>query len=178
MIMKTKKLLIAGCLLAGLAFTACDDDDDETTLNNADTTFMTQASLSNTAEDSAATTTLTKGTNTAVKAFASHMLAEHSTAQVDLKNLGNSVGYPVRDTLDPLHKLKGDTLKMLPVGRRFDSVYIWNQVIDHQMTILNFQVHQAGGQHRDVKAYNTNKLPHIQSHLTRADSIARAYFPR
>jgi putative membrane protein len=178
MIMKTKKLLIAGCLLAGVVFAACNDDDEETSLNNADTTFMMQASLSNSAEDSAGTVALTKGTNTAVKAFASHMLAEHSVAQVDLKNLGNNIGYPIRDTLDPLHKLKGDTLKSLPAGRRFDSVYIWNQVIDHQNTIANFQVHQANGQHRDVKAYNTNNLPHIQSHLTRADSIARAYFPR
>lgn len=178
MIMKTKKLLIAGCMLAGLAFAACDDDDDETTLNNADTTFMTQASISNSAEDSAGTIALTRGTNVAVKAFASHMLTEHSMAQVDLKTLGNSVGYPVRDTLDPLHKLKGDTLKTLPVGRRFDSVYIWNQVIDHQTTIANFQAHQGSGQHRDVKSYNTTYLPHIQSHLTRADSIARAYFPR
>lgn len=177
--MKLRHLVLAGCVLAGLGFAACDKDDDEnTTLNTADTNFMTQASISNSAEDSAATIAISKGSNTALKAFAQSMLTEHSAAQVDLKNLGSSVGYAVRDTLDPLHKLKGDTLKSLTASRSFDSVYIWNQVIDHQTTVANFQTHQSNGQHRDVKTYNNNYLPHIQMHLTRADSIARAYFPR
>lgn len=176
--MKLKHFLFAGAILAGLSTTACDKDDDDDQLNSADTDFMLKSSVSNTSEDSAATIAVARGTNARIKSFATHMLSEHGTAQVELRNLGNSVGFAVRDSLDPLHRLKGDSLKVAAVGRRFDSMYIWNQVIDHQTTVANFQTHQNNGQHRDVKAYNAKYLPHIQSHLTQADSIARAYFPR
>ena len=177
--MKLTHFVLAGCFFAGLGIAACGkDDDNSTTLNTADTNFMTQASISNSAEDSAATIAASKGTNTSVKAFAQMMLTEHTTAQVDLKNLGSSVGYAIKDTLDPLHKLKGDTLKSLTASRRFDSVYMWNQVVDHQTTVANFQTHQSNGQHQSVKNYNSTYLPKIQMHLTKADSIARAYFPR
>lgn len=171
-------MFLTAFLLAGVAIAGCDKDDNDTTLNSADTDFMMKASMSNTAEIGAGTIASTKATNTAVKAYAMSMVMEHSTAQTDLKTLSTNVGYPVRDTLDALHVRKADTLNATAASRRFDSIYIWNQVIDHQMTVANFQTHQSIGQHRDVKAYNSNNLPHIQMHLTRADSIANAFFRR
>ena len=173
--MKILKLTLAGCLVACGLFSCTEDDDDQ--LNNQDRTFLTQASISNTAEINTATLASTKATNGAVKAFAMHMLMEHSTAQTDLKNLGANVGQTVRDTLDPAHVTLSAQLSAMS-GRAFDSAYIHTQVIDHQATITFFQNEQANGQHEDVKRYANTYLPRIQMHHQRADSIARAFFRR
>ena len=173
--MKILKLTLAGCLIACSLVSCSEDDDDQ--LNSQDRTFLTQASISNNAEVGAATLASTKATNGAVKAFAMHMLAEHTTAQNDLKNLGANVGNAVRDTLDPAHVTLAQQLSAMS-GRAFDSAYIHTQVSDHQATITFFQNEQSGGQHDDVKRYADTYLPHIQSHYQRADSIAKAYFKR
>jgi putative membrane protein len=173
--MKILKLTLAGCLAACCLISCSEDDDDQ--LNSQDRTFLTQASISNTAEVNAATLASTKATNGAVKAFAMHMLSQHNTAQTDLKNLGANVGHAVKDTLDPAHVTIAMQLSAMS-GRAFDSAYIHTQVIDHQATITFFQNEQSAGQHEDVKRYANTYLPHIQSHHQRADSIARAYFRR
>jgi putative membrane protein len=176
MVMKIKNLMLSGCILATVAFVSCDKNDDED-LNNTDRDYMMRASISNTAEVSAGTVAAGKATNPAVKAFAQFMMTEHTMAQTDLKNLGTNVGFTVRDTIDPAHVAIMTQLNSMS-GRAFDSAYIHTQVADHQMTIANFQMELNSGQHRDVRDYANRYLPHIQMHLARADSIARAYFPR
>jgi putative membrane protein len=177
--MKLKKLFMAGAILAAFTFISCDDDDDDVdnTPNTADTDFMLNASLSNSAAVGLSTLAVTKATNTAVKAFAQTMVPEHTTAQAELKTLGTNVGYPVKDTIDPAHvtlitQLNGRT------GRAFDSSYIWVQVADHQTELTNFQAEQTAGRNSSVVAFANTNLPKVQAHFTRADSIARALFPR
>jgi putative membrane protein len=177
--MKRKSLFLAGLFLASVIIPSCDDDDDVVnTINNADTEFMLKASLSNSAELNLGTLASTKATNTAVKAFAQTMVAEHTAAQAELKALGTSVGYAVKDTVDPGHMALKTQLTGLAAGRVFDSTYIWVQVADHQAAITAFQAEQTGGRQSNVVAYANTNLPKIQAHFTRADSIARAYFAR
>ncbi|HEX8357626.1 MAG TPA: DUF4142 domain-containing protein [Segetibacter sp.] len=174
--MKFRKVIVAGCLLGGVALSSCGKDDNEE-LNNTDRDFMIKSSISNNAEVGAATLAVNKATNLAVKAYATHMLMEHGMAQTDLKNLGNSVSYPIKDTLDPAHVAIANQLSMLS-GRQFDSAYIHTQVVDHQVTLTNFQNEQNNGQHRDVKNYANTYRPHIEAHLVRADSIATSFYRR
>jgi len=105
------------------------------------------------------------------------MMTEHQKAQTDLKNLGTSVGNAVKDTIDPAHVALATQLNTLS-GRAFDSVYIYSQVADHDVTIANFDNEQRNGRHKDVKSFADNYRPHIEMHRQRADSIARAFFKR
>jgi putative membrane protein len=177
--MNWKTLAFATCLIAGVVLVSCDDDDDDNNseLNDADRNFMIRTSISNTAEVGTATLALNKATTPQVLAFAQHMIAEHSLAQAELKNLGTTVGQPVKDTLDPAHVTLLAQLSALS-GRAFDSAYIHTQVIDHEATLTNFENEQDNGRHRDVKAYADRYRPHIEQHLVRADSIAIALFPQ
>jgi len=175
--MKVQTLMLSTCLLAGLAFSSCDKDDDDNKLNDTDQTYMTKTSISNSAEISAGTLASNKATNARVKAFAQHMIMEHTTAQNDLKTLGTAVGYPVKDTIDPEHVAIAAMLNSLS-GRAFDSAYMHTQVADHDKTIAVFQTELSSGRHMDVKNYASTNLPHIQMHRTQADSIATAFFKR
>ena len=98
-------------------------------------------------------------------------------AQTDLKNLGASVGYPVKDTIDPAHVAMAAQLNALS-GRAFDSTYMYGQVADHRTTVSFFQTEQSNGRHSDVLNYANTYLPHIQMHLQSADSIANAFFKK
>jgi putative membrane protein len=171
-----KKGKYSAGLLALLVFAACSKSN--TDLNTTDRTFTMQASVSNSAEVDAGTLAATKATNAQVKKFAQFMVTEHTMAQADLKNLGTSVGIAVKDTIDPLHLNLRTQLANAPVGHVFDSIYIYSQVTDHDMTIANFQTEQSSGSHQDVQNYANNYLPHIQMHRQSADSISRAFFKR
>ena len=173
--MKLKKWMYAGGILASVLLMACGKDDDE--LNSADRDFITKTSISNTAEVGAATIAINKASNPVVKAYAQHMIEQHRMAQTDLKTLGTSVGFIVKDTLDPAHVAIETQLNTF-TGRQFDSAYIYTQIVDHHMTSASFQLEQTSGQHRDVKKYANTYRPHIEMHLSRADSIAGAYFRR
>jgi putative membrane protein len=173
--MKVQSMMLSTCLVVGLALSSCDKDNEKQKLNDTDQDFMKKASISNTAEVSAGTLAATKATNARVKAFAQHMIMEHTTAQNDLKNVGNKVGYPVKDTIDPEHVAIAALLNTLS-GRAFDSAYIHSQVADHDKTIGFFQNEINNGRHMDVKNYASSKLPNIQMHRTQADSIAKAFF--
>ncbi len=174
--MKLNQILLTGCILSGVAIASCTKSNNNI-LNDTDRTFMLKASASNTAEIDAATLASYKATNTAVRAFAQHMIMEHSMAQTDLKTLSNNVGFPVKDSLDPAHIAIKALLASLN-GRQYDSAYIYIQVVDHQAAVANFQNELSNGQHMDVKNYANTYLPHIQMHLQSADSIANAYFHR
>jgi putative membrane protein len=64
-----------------------------------------------------------------------------------------------------------DTLRGLS-GRMFDSVYIMNQIKDHQAAISDFQNEISEGNQSDVINYANKYLPKLQMHLQIADSIA------
>lgn len=177
--MKRKGVVFAACMAAVVVFTSCEKDagENDNELNSNDRTFMLQASVSNTAEVGAGQLALTKASNAAVKAYAQTMIAEHSVAQTDLKALGTTVGFAVKDTIDPMHVQMITQLNALS-GRAFDSAYIHSQVADHQLTLTFFQTELDNGQHAQVEGYAATYQPRIQMHHTRADSIARAYFRR
>lgn len=174
--MKSKNVMLCGLLMTGLVMAACDKTN-ENDLNEQDETFLLKTSVSNTAEVSAGNLALSKATNPAVKAFAAHMVSEHTTAQNDLKLISNNVGFPVKDSIDPAHQAIAAQLSALS-GRAFDSAYMHNQVTDHKATVTIFQAEQSNGSHREVLNFANTNLPHIQMHLVRADSITNAFFKR
>lgn len=169
----TKWFFAAGVIV--LSFAACKKDEDTNQLNDTDRTFVLQASIGNTAEVGAANLAMSKATTPAVMAYAQHMVMEHTLTQTDLKSVGTDVGLTVTDTLNPAHVAIMAQLSAL-TGRAFDSMYIHSQVADHTTTLTFFQNEQNNGRHSRVRGYADTYLPHIQLHLSRADSIATNLF--
>jgi putative membrane protein len=167
-----KKIFLFGSIAAMSLLSACekDDNNDNNNVSNQDQTFMMQASMSNSAEIAAGTLAAQKGQSAGVKQFGQMMVMEHTQAQNDLKTLGTTVNWMVKDTIDAAHVQKMAYLNSLS-GYSFDTAYIHSQVMDHQTTLNLFNTEISNGNNSNVKDYATKYQPHIQMHLNMADSI-------
>ena len=168
----SKTLLL--CLSASLLLVACDKDDNNNStdnLNQQDRTFISQTSLSNTAEVNAGGLADTTANDPMVKTYGQQMVSDHTTAQTELKTLGTNVGVSTPDSVDAQHAALMHTLMTLS-GRAFDSVYIMNQIADHQTVIDRFEEEVNSGNKTEVINYASKYLPTLQMHLQMADSIA------
>ena len=168
----SKNLLL--CVSASLLLFACDKKDNNNNtqnLNQQDRTFISQTSLSNTAEVNSGGLADTTANDPMVKTFGQQMVSDHTIAQAELKTLGSNVGVGTPDSVDAKHAALMDTLMTLS-GRAFDSVYIMNQIADHQMVIDHFEEEVNSGNKTDVINYANKYLPKLQMHLQMADSIA------
>jgi putative membrane protein len=170
--MKTNKWIYAIMMIASLSWVACDDDDDDKpSLNDTDETFVEKAALANRTEVQFGELASTKATDPLVKDFAMKMVQEHNTAQNELKAISDDyddVDWP--EAMDQQHKDLFEDLNDRS-GYSFDSLYMSSQVVDHQMTITNFETEINSGTVDRVKAYANKYLPHIREHHQQADSI-------
>jgi putative membrane protein len=168
----TSKVLLFS-LAASLTFFACkkSKSNNTQTVTTQDRAFISKASLSNTAEVRAGALADSTSDSSVVRAFGQQMVTDHSTAQTDLKILGSNLSVAVTDSVDSMHAALIDTLRGLS-GRMFDSVYIMNQIKDHQTAITDFQNEINEGNQSDVVGYANKYLPKLQMHLQMADSIA------
>ena len=160
-------------MTSGILFFSCTKGTNVGEINEVDKTFITQASLSNTAEIQAGTVATGKAENVNVRSFGEMMVMDHTTAQNDLKITGSNLEVDVNDVIDAEHVAIMETLNNL-TGRAFDSAYIINQITDHENTIAAFQNEINSGRHVQVTTYANKYLPKIQMHLQKADSIATA----
>jgi len=171
--MKTKKLLPL-LLLAVLSCNRNDNNDNNNNnnngLSNQDKQFMAFAREANLAEIDAGNMASSKGNNNSVASFGQWMVTEHITAKTSLDSVAMALNFTLSDTLSAEHKALKQTLSNLS-GHEFDTTYIGAQVRDHMKVIQQFQTEIQSGQHSQVKDYANRFLPHIQMHLSTADSI-------
>jgi putative membrane protein len=168
----TAKTFIAFAALS-MSLLACSKDDNKNSneLNDADKSFIMQVSLGNSAEVGAGALASAQGEDPMIKSFGEMMVADHTTAQEELKTLGTSVDVDVKDSVDADHTTLLQTLQGLS-GREFDSTYLVNQIADHEKTVAAFQAEVSSGSKSEVKDFANKYLPTIQMHLQTADSIA------
>jgi putative membrane protein len=162
-----KKTLFS--LLAISAFIACKKDK----LNDTDRDFAMQAGYSNAAEISAGQLAASKGNSALVRSYGQQMATDHQPALNELVTIGNEEGLTVPTTPDPAHQALMQRLMTLS-GYDFDTAYMNSQVSDHQMAISLFQNEVNNGRRDRVQNYAADKLPHLNEHLQRADSIRTA----
>jgi putative membrane protein len=171
-----KKLFVVAGISAICIFTSCSKDqapgNNMNGVNNTDTLFMNNVAKGNNGEVMAAQLATQKGNLASVKSFAQFMITEHSQAQTDLQNVANNIHYTLPSGTAPEDSALMVQLNSLS-GKAFDSVYMNAQVMDHQKTRTIFQNEINNGSQPAVKTYANNYLPHIQTHLSMADSIAK-----
>ena len=168
----TSKVLLFG-IAASLTFFACkkSKSNNTQTLSSQDKTFISNASLSNTSAVRAGGLADSTSDSATIRAFGQQMVTDYTNAQNDLKTLGSNLSVPVMDSVDSMHAALLVTLRGLS-GRMFDSVYIVNQIKDHQAAISDFQNEISEGNKSDVVNYANKYLPKLQMNLQMADSIA------
>lgn len=174
--MKVTLLALSG-LLAAASFCACNNKDNSNAnliMNATDSAFVLNAGMSNTAEVSAAQMALTKSMDTAIQHFAQRMIDDHTAAQASLKTIASKYSLTVPDSVDAMHAQLSAVLAQMS-GRTFDSMYIHQQVTDHQAAVQLYQTEGNAGNNIDLKNFADTTLPKLQMHLTLADSIAATY---
>ncbi|MBO9657272.1 MAG: DUF4142 domain-containing protein [Chitinophagaceae bacterium] len=171
--MKTT-LIIAFAVLGIMSSCDKDDDDDNNGVTSQDREFTMRASMANFAETDAGQLAANKATNTGIKEFGAHMVADHTTANQELKTLANQLGLHAPDSLDAEHQQLKTKLMSLS-GRAFDSVYIHSQLKDHNMAISLFENQANTGNNSRLREYANKQLPHLRMHLQKADSLVNNF---
>jgi len=177
--MKTMKFnypkicLVALLFLSVGSFTACKDDDDNNeqyVMTNQD--FVNSASSANSFEIASGALAVSKGVNADVKHYGEHMVTDHTTAGVEMKNLATQKGWTIPTALMQKEQQNLDKLNGLS-GDAFDKEFVNIMVTSHQETVALFTTAASpmGVPDGDLRSMANGKLPTLQAHLQEAVAL-------
>ncbi|MFK3795569.1 DUF4142 domain-containing protein [Pseudomonas sp. NPDC088444] len=145
-----------------LAYAAQDDD------------FVEDASAKGVAEVEAGKLAQEKGTAADVKSFADMMVQDHTAANAKLKSIADAKNLEVSDSAELVDKAKAMILE-LRGAKSFDQAYANNQVKAHEATIELFEKEVSDGKDAELKAFASDTLPKLKTHLEHAKALAKAH---
>ncbi|GAA5514611.1 hypothetical protein Dcar01_03367 [Deinococcus carri] len=157
-------------LLLPLVLASCAPSMLAPNASTTDGLFLQAATGSNLFEVQAAQVALGKTTSDAVRAYAQHMVNDHTNAQNQVAALATRKGVPLPKMLPPELQLKINTLSGMS-GAAFDAAYAREMVVSHQLTVSIMQNEQAAGKDADVVALANQQLPIITQHLAEAQAL-------
>ena len=133
---------------------------------SADTTaryFVIQASIGNLQEVAMSRLAADQATSPDLKAFATKMITDHSSAETQLMKLVQSKGLQIpKEATDP--PVEDIMLKNTP-SKDFDRVYVHMMVPDHRAAVALFEKYALTGKDPVVKAFAQATLPTLKEHL-------------
>jgi putative membrane protein len=141
--------------------------DAKSALSPNDREFVNKAAIGGLAEVQLAKMALDKGQSTEVKEFARRMLADHSKANTELKQIAERKKCDVPTALDRDHQAVADKLAKLN-GAEFDKQYMKAMVKDHDEDVSEFKQFAQGGSDADLKQFAMKTLPVLEHHDTMA----------
>ncbi len=140
---------------------AVDEDDTEFVLKAADG-GMAEVEMGNLGKE--------KATNPSIKEYAANMVADHTKANEELKALAASKNITLPASVSEYHQEHLTKLSEKKTNE-FDKDYIDMMVDDHQKTVDLFEKQSKEGKDADLKAFATNTLPTLRSHLDAAKAL-------
>lgn len=131
----------------------------------------------NMADSAAGAIAVTKGTSSAVRAFARDMMRDHHTlraqGQALAKKLNVTPAAPSDDPVQPMAQNETNTLNSTAKGKDFDKAYIDAEVGAHK-AVLDLATKAAGQtQTTELKNLIQKAAPLIQAHLDKAEAIQK-----
>jgi putative membrane protein len=106
------------------------------------------------------------------KAFAEHMIKDHTETSNKMKSLVDSgkvkVNLPTK--MDSAHQAKLDKLKKLD-GKDFSKQHM--QVSAHKGAVSLFERYGKGGDNAELKTFANETLPKLQEHLKMAQDLEK-----
>jgi putative membrane protein len=159
-------LLVAGCTeslteLGGMP---------STNLNDGDNAFFKKMALANMAEIDTSKLAIARSDNDKVKAFAQHMIADHSKVSQQLSDLADAKGVILPVELDSRDQTKLDALSSKS-GMDFDHSYMDLQVTAHKQAIAADQDEADNGLDPDTKTFAGKMLDTLKAHLSMAEQL-------
>ncbi len=136
-------------------------------LNLTDKNFITKAAQGGIAEIKLGQLATERGVSDAVKQYGQQMIAEHTKANDELKQVAATKGVTLPSDMDAKSKAAYARLSGLK-GAAFDKAYLKTQVMGHQEQAALFQREIKMGQDADTKAFASKTLPTVQEHLQMA----------
>jgi putative membrane protein len=136
-----------------------------------DRTFLMKAAQGGIAEVNFGNMAQQNGGSDAVKHFGEKMVADHSRANDELRQLAQQKGVSLPSNVSGKDKR---VAKMLGAkqGPDFDRAYIHDMVKDHEEDIAEFRDEAEHGRDPDVKAWAQKTLPTLEQHLAMARKVA------
>ena len=105
-----------------------------------------------------------KGVSTEIKNLGQMMVADHSKANDELKNLATQKNISIPAALSDKSQRKYDDLNE-KTGKDFDKAYADDMVDDHEDVIDWFKKEAEKGNDPDLKAWASEKVPALEHHL-------------
>jgi putative membrane protein len=141
----------------------------KSTVARADHKFAEKAAMGGLAEVELGRLAQQKGASEQVKQFGARMVADHSKANEELKQIASAKGIQVPATLDKKHEKTVDKLQKLS-GADFDRHYMKEMVSDHKEDVSEFKKEANSGKDPELKAFAGKTLPVLQEHLKMAQA--------
>jgi putative membrane protein len=136
---------------------------------NPDQKFVESAAEGGMAEVDAGKMAASQASAASVKSFAEQMVADHTKANDQLKQLAATKGITLPTKPDRSHVRQMEKMGKLQ-GAEFDREYMKLMVADHKKTVSLFEKQAKSGKDPELKNYATTLLPDLQKHLKMAQS--------
>jgi putative membrane protein len=122
-------------------------------------------------EIEAARVALAQSRDPRIRAFAQHMIDDHTRSSDDLRQAATASGLPA-----PPAAMSGDESKMLATlqsltGADFDKAYVRQQILAHDQALAVSQSYASAGTDPNLRKAAQSAVPMIEHHLQMADQI-------
>lgn len=135
-----------------------------------DTTFMMKAAQGSLAEIELGNLAQQKANSQAVKDLASRLVADHTKASDQLKQIAQKDNVQLPATLRPQDQKLRDHLASLS-GPEFDRMYTQHMMADHKKDIAEFRKEARSGTNPDTKQFASQTLPVLEEHLKMTQQV-------
>ena len=146
-------------------------DKGDSVVTGGDLAFMNDAAPGGMAEVELGKLAAAKSQNDEVKSFAQQMVADHSKAGEELKQLAAQKKVTLPTDVLPTHKEIMAKLSKLD-GAEFDKEYVKAMVAAHEKDVAAFENVSKTAADADVKAFAAKTLPTLKMHLEMIKGMA------
>ena len=114
-----------------------------------------------------------KASSDQVKQFAQRLVADHTKANDQLKQIASRQNVNIPDELGKKYQSKVDKLNKLS-GADFDKAYVKDQVKDHKDAVSEFKSESQNGTVPEVQQFASQTLPTLEQHLDLAKNLSKS----
>ncbi len=146
-------------------------DKGDAVVTGGDLAFINDAAPGGMAEVELGKMAASKAQNPEVKAFGQKMVADHTKANDELKEIAAQKKVKLSPDLLPTHKQLMEKLSKLS-GADFDKEYVAAMVEAHEKDVAAFENVSKTAADADVKTFATKTLPTLKMHLEMIKAMA------
>lgn len=148
-------------------------NDNKEGMEDKCTGFVTEAAISGMHEVEMGTAASAKAYSQEVKTYAQQMVADHSKANNELKELAAKKNITLPNQHEDGHKADHEKL-MAEKDIAFDKAYMQMMVNDHKKTVELFEDASKNCEDAEIKSFASKHLPIVQKHLETAELMSEA----